>query len=40
MHDPNKYITISLNHEKFKKVIFEVQDKENAARKIQDTLGK
>lgn len=40
MHDPNKCITVSLNHEKFKKIIFEVQDKEHVAKVIQDALSK
>ena len=40
MHDPNKCITVSLNHEKFKKIIFEVQDKEHATKVIQDALSK
>lgn len=40
MHDPDKCITVSLNHERFKKIIFEVQDKEDAAKTIQDALDK
>ena len=40
MHDPNKCITVALNHEKFKKIIFEVQDKEHAAKLIQDAISK
>lgn len=40
MHDPDKCITVSLDHERFKKIIFEVQDKEDAAKKIQDGLAK
>ena len=40
MHDTNKCITVSLNHERFKKIIFEVQDKEDAAKTIQDALDK
>ena len=38
MHDPNKCITVSLKNEKFKKIIFEVQDKEHAAKAIQDAI--
>ena len=38
MHDPNKCITVSLKNEKFKKIIFEVQDKEYAAKVIQDAI--
>ncbi len=40
MHNPDKCITISLNHEKFKKIIFEVPDKENAAKLIRDAISK
>jgi len=38
MHDPSKCITVSLNHEKFKKIIFEVDDKERAAKIIRDSI--
>jgi hypothetical protein len=38
MHDPDKCITVSLNHEHYKKIIFEVEDKEAAAKKINDTI--
>lgn len=40
MHDPDKCITVSLNNEKFKKIIFEVHDKEQAANAIRDAIGK
>ncbi len=40
MHDPNKCITVSLNHEKFKKIIFEVQDKEQVAKLVRDAISK
>lgn len=40
MHDPDKCITISLNNEKFKKIIFEVQDKESAAKTITESISK
>lgn len=40
MHDPDKCITVSLNNERFKKIIFEVQDKEYAAKIIKDALSK
>ena len=40
MHDTNKCITVSLNHEKFKKIIFEVQDKEDVAKVIRDAISK
>ncbi len=39
MHDPKKCITVSLNNEKYKKIIFEVQDKEFAAKIIRDALS-
>ncbi|MDH2906769.1 MAG: hypothetical protein PXX83_01590 [Candidatus Nitrosotalea sp.] len=39
MHDPEKCITVSLNNEKYKKVIFEVQDKESAAKIIRDAMS-
>lgn len=39
MHDPNKCITVSLNNEKFKKIIFEVDDKEHAAKVIQNAIA-
>lgn len=40
MHDPEKCITVSLDHERFKKIIFEVQDKENSAKTIRDALAR
>jgi len=40
MHHPDKCITVTLNHERFKKVIFEVEDKEYAAKIINDTINK
>lgn len=39
MHDPKKCITVSLNNEKYKKIIFEVQDKESAAKVIRDAMS-
>ncbi|MDE1838422.1 MAG: hypothetical protein KGH87_00740 [Thaumarchaeota archaeon] len=39
MHDPKKCITVSLNNEKYKKIIFEVQDKEYAAKIIRDATS-
>jgi hypothetical protein len=38
MHDPDKCITVSLNHELYKQIVFEVEDKEAAAKKINDAL--
>ncbi|MDG6959372.1 MAG: hypothetical protein JRM89_04130 [Nitrososphaerota archaeon] len=40
MHDPDKCITVSLDHESYKKVVFEVEDKEAAARMIDDALSR
>lgn len=40
MHHPEKCITVSLNHESYKKIIFEVEDKDNAAKMINDAMGK
>jgi hypothetical protein len=39
MHDPDKCITISLDHELYKKIVFEVEDKEAAAKKINDAIS-
>ena len=38
MHDPDKCITVVLNHEKYKKIIFEVEDKESVAQMINDAI--
>jgi hypothetical protein len=38
MHDPDKCITVSLNHERYKKIVFEVDDKEKAAKQINEAL--
>jgi hypothetical protein len=38
MHDPGKCITVSLNHERYKKIVFEVDDKEAAAKQINEAL--
>jgi hypothetical protein len=40
MHDPNKCITVELENEKYKKVIFEVPDKETTAKMIQEALDR
>ena len=40
MHHPDKCITVTLNHELYKKIIFEVDDKETAIRLINDAIGK
>ena len=38
MHDPDKCITVSLKNDKYKKIIFEVQDKESATKTIRDAM--
>ena len=38
MHDPDKCITVNLDHETYKKIVFEVDDKELAAQLINDAL--
>jgi len=40
MHHPDKCITVTLNNEKYKKIIFEVQDKESVAKTIRDAISK
>ena len=39
MHHPEKCITINLDHERYKKVIFEVEDKEEAATLIRNAIS-
>lgn len=39
MHDPEKCITVSLNNEKYNKIIFEVEDKEDTARTIREAIS-
>ena len=39
MHNPDKCVTVSLDHETYRKVVFEVEDKEAAARMIRDALA-
>jgi hypothetical protein len=39
MHHPDKCIIVSLNNEKYKKIIFEVEDKESAAKTIRDAIS-
>lgn len=39
MHDTDKCITVSLNNEKYKKIIFEVHDKYDTAKTILDALN-
>ena len=38
MHDPDKCVTVSLNHERYKKIVFEVEDKEAVAQKINEAI--
>jgi hypothetical protein len=38
MHDPDKCITVNLAHEHYKKIVFEVEDKEATAEQINDAL--
>ena len=38
MHDPDKCITVNLDHERYKKIVFEVEDKEATATQINDAL--
>lgn len=38
MHDPDKCITVNLNHEHYKKIVFEVDDKETVAKEINDAI--
>ena len=40
MHDPDKCITVELENEKYKKVVFEVSDKEATAKMIQEALDR
>jgi len=40
MHDPDKCITVELENEKYKKVVFEVSDKEASAKMIQEALDR
>lgn len=40
MHHQDKCITVTLNHELYKKIIFEVEDKDAAAKMINDAINK
>ena len=40
MHHPDKCVTVTLNHELYKKIIFEVEDKETIAKIINDAINK
>lgn len=39
MHHPEECITVSLNNERYKKIIFEVHDKESVAKTIRDAIS-
>jgi hypothetical protein len=38
MHDPDKCVTVNLDHERYKKIVFEVEDKEATAKQINEAL--
>jgi hypothetical protein len=38
MHNPDKCITVYLNHERYKAIVFEVEDKEATARMITEVI--
>jgi len=40
MHNPNKCVTVRLKGERYKRIIFEVEDKEAMARKLLASLPK
>ncbi|MGI0102553.1 MAG: hypothetical protein ACREA7_08170 [Nitrosotalea sp.] len=40
MHHQDKCITVSLNHESYKKIIFEVDDKDATTKMINDAIKK
>ena len=39
MHHPDSCITINLDHERYKKIVFEVEDKESAAMLIENAIS-
>jgi len=39
MHHPESCITINLDHERYKKIVFEVEDKESAAMMIKNAIS-
>ncbi len=39
MHHPESCITINIDHERYKKVVFEVEDKESAATMIRNAMS-
>jgi hypothetical protein len=38
MHDPDKCVTVNLDHERYKKIVFEVENKEATAKQINGAL--
>ena len=40
VHDPNSAVTISLNHERYKKLIIEVEDPADVVRRIHAALAR
>jgi len=38
MHDPDRCITVNLDHETYRRIVFEVEDKEAAALTVQAAL--
>jgi len=38
MHDPNKCVTITLRDEEYKRIVFEVEDKESSAAMIEAAI--
>ncbi|SRR5579875_846714 len=38
MHDPDKCVTVTLKDEKYNRIIFEVQDKEESANKLRKLI--
>jgi hypothetical protein len=39
IHNPNKCVTVTLDHERYKKIVFEVEDKEATADMIRDAIS-
>ena len=40
MHHPDRCVTVTLDHETYKKIVFEVEDKERTAKMINDAVAK
>ena len=39
IYDPDKCVTVTLDHESYKKIVFEVEDKEATAQMIRDAIA-